>query len=368
MCETTAVPPNSPVRTGSRRPCDPRHEHAYDRGVECFRAAAELFTPRVEPVTIPYEGTTLPGYLRNGRAEWYRNCRVRTSNLAGGPLENPVADTGWLLRETQGGRVHRWRLDPATGTVSEQPLDDRGVELPTINDDLTGRPSRYLYTVTENAILKYDTLAGTSQAYGTGNGSSPGEAVFVPAHGAGAPEDAGWLLSMVEHGTAHGSELLVLDAQGMTRVATVEMPRRVPAGVHGSWVPDQQAQPVIFTSQVTRPAALRSFPGQQARAFSTLRDVESGSTRDRPLPMSLTVDASVGDALSVLFHFRGRVLRLPVQARRCLFELADALLYTDGPVETLVEFCLTAEHRSGHGAMYARVCHAPSPTRRSRGW
>ncbi len=44
-------------------PCDPRHEHAYDRGVECFRAAAELFTPRVEPVAIPYEGTTLPGYL-----------------------------------------------------------------------------------------------------------------------------------------------------------------------------------------------------------------------------------------------------------------------------------------------------------------
>ncbi|MEV8099695.1 alpha/beta fold hydrolase [Kitasatospora sp. NPDC085879] len=44
-------------------PCDPRHDHAYDRSVACFRAAAALFTPRIEPVEIPYEGTTLPGYL-----------------------------------------------------------------------------------------------------------------------------------------------------------------------------------------------------------------------------------------------------------------------------------------------------------------
>ncbi|MFJ4673852.1 alpha/beta hydrolase family protein [Kitasatospora purpeofusca] len=44
-------------------PCDPRHDHAYDRSVSCFRAAAALFTPVIEPVEIPYEGTTLPGYL-----------------------------------------------------------------------------------------------------------------------------------------------------------------------------------------------------------------------------------------------------------------------------------------------------------------
>ncbi|MEU9133731.1 alpha/beta fold hydrolase, partial [Kitasatospora sp. NPDC048540] len=44
-------------------PCDPRHDHAYDRSVACFRAAAALFTPIIEPVAIPYEGTTLPGYL-----------------------------------------------------------------------------------------------------------------------------------------------------------------------------------------------------------------------------------------------------------------------------------------------------------------
>ncbi|WP_405813343.1 MULTISPECIES: alpha/beta hydrolase family protein [unclassified Streptomyces] len=44
-------------------PCDPRHDHAYDRSVACFKAAAALFTPVIEPVEIPYEDTTLPGYF-----------------------------------------------------------------------------------------------------------------------------------------------------------------------------------------------------------------------------------------------------------------------------------------------------------------
>ncbi|WP_433246262.1 alpha/beta hydrolase family protein [Streptosporangium sp. CA-135522] len=42
---------------------DPRIQHAYDASVACFHQAAALFTPAIEPVEIPYEGTVLPGYL-----------------------------------------------------------------------------------------------------------------------------------------------------------------------------------------------------------------------------------------------------------------------------------------------------------------
>lgn len=42
---------------------DPRIRHAYDASVACFRKAAKLFTPAIKPVEIPYEDTTLPGYL-----------------------------------------------------------------------------------------------------------------------------------------------------------------------------------------------------------------------------------------------------------------------------------------------------------------
>ncbi len=47
-------------------PDDPRIRRAYDRQVECFRQAAALFKPAIEPVEIPFEGTTLPGYVYRG--------------------------------------------------------------------------------------------------------------------------------------------------------------------------------------------------------------------------------------------------------------------------------------------------------------
>jgi alpha-beta hydrolase superfamily lysophospholipase len=44
-------------------PTDPRINAAYDRSVECFRAAVRLTNGAIEPVRIRYEGTSLPGYF-----------------------------------------------------------------------------------------------------------------------------------------------------------------------------------------------------------------------------------------------------------------------------------------------------------------
>ena len=44
-------------------PADPRIDHAYYRSVDCFRDAARLLTPVVEPIEIPFEDTVLHGYL-----------------------------------------------------------------------------------------------------------------------------------------------------------------------------------------------------------------------------------------------------------------------------------------------------------------
>ncbi len=160
----------------------------------------------------------------------------------GGTVTTP-ADSGSLMDTTTASHLYRWLLDPISGTVREEQLDDRDVEFPTLNDSRTGRAGRYLYTVSENAVVKYDTVAGTADSYGTGADSAPGEAVFVPAAGpdggAGDPaEDAGWLLSIVSDRPGTGSRLLVLDARDLDHVATVHLPRRVPAGFHGSWVAD----------------------------------------------------------------------------------------------------------------------------------
>ena len=44
-------------------PVDPRLVQAFDKETTIFQKAAALMRPPVEPVEIPYEGTTLPGYF-----------------------------------------------------------------------------------------------------------------------------------------------------------------------------------------------------------------------------------------------------------------------------------------------------------------
>lgn len=51
-------------------------------------------------------------------------------------------------------------------------------------------------------------------------------------------EDDGYLLTVVSDLKQDASQPLVLDASGLDRIATVHLPHRVTAGIHGSWVPD----------------------------------------------------------------------------------------------------------------------------------
>ncbi|MER5425056.1 carotenoid oxygenase family protein [Streptosporangium roseum] len=132
--------------------------------------------------------------------------------------------------------LHRYVLTPGAAAHEEQ-LDDLDVEFPTLHDGRTGDRNRYLYAVSSGAIVKYDVRSGASILHKTGPDRMAGEAVFVPAEDARG-EDEGWLISIVTGGPGVGSELLVLDAVDLSRVASVRLPRRVPAGFHGSWIQD----------------------------------------------------------------------------------------------------------------------------------
>jgi carotenoid cleavage dioxygenase len=121
------------------------------------------------------------------------------------------------------------------------------VEFPTVNDDKVGHPSRYIYTVARmngsrysNSIVKYDTVSGTRIGHEIGPDIATGEAVFVPADETGGTEDDGWLICIATKGDGTASRLVILDASDpfVEPVATVELPRGVPAGFHGSWIPD----------------------------------------------------------------------------------------------------------------------------------
>jgi carotenoid cleavage dioxygenase-like enzyme len=139
----------------------------------------------------------------------------------------------------------RWRINLDTGTVQESQLDDRGVEFPRVDDRLVGAAARYSVAVGSGSLVRYDLQRDTASEHRFGAGgrhgasSAPGEAVFAPAVGA-SDELAGWYLTYVYDPVTDGSDLVIIDASDFEGdpVARVRLPRRVPHGFHGNWIPD----------------------------------------------------------------------------------------------------------------------------------
>ncbi|OPC77706.1 dioxygenase [Embleya scabrispora] len=146
-----------------------------------------------------------------------------------------------------GSTGRRWVVDPGAGTAREERTDDLNVEFPTINETRLGRVHRYQYALAfpddqgigNHTLVKYDRATGERWLRPVGVGQLPSEAVFVGAADA-VDEDHGYLLTVVSDLISDESRLLVLDARDLTAtpVATVHLPRRVPAMIHGSWIPD----------------------------------------------------------------------------------------------------------------------------------
>ncbi len=151
----------------------------------------------------------------------------------------------------QVGRLWRWTIDLAAGTVTEQMIDDRPGDFGRVDDRMVGLDARYGYLmamsgegvseepVYGSALWKYDLRSGQCWEHHLGEGVRGAEPVFVPASPT-AGEDEGWVLSLSHDTGSNESRLLVIDAQDFAGppVAVVHLPRRVPYGAHGSWVPD----------------------------------------------------------------------------------------------------------------------------------
>jgi carotenoid cleavage dioxygenase len=144
--------------------------------------------------------------------------------------------------------LHRWIIDREAGKVIEQPLDDRPADFPRVADSVVGLPHRYGYMMATGGgmdafgreLYKYDLKTGASTTYAFGPGFAAGEP--VPAIGRGGSEDDGWLLTFVHDAARNQSDLAILDATDLEKgpVARVHLPCRVPAGFHGSWIPDEE--------------------------------------------------------------------------------------------------------------------------------
>ncbi|MGQ4512397.1 carotenoid oxygenase family protein [Streptomyces sp. DW26H14] len=171
---------------------------------------------------------------------------------AGGTIVLTVVRYPELWRGDQGfdqpGTLWRWVVDLATGTVREERIDDRDCEFPRIDDRMAGLDARYGYAITTSAephgphsgvLLRYDLGTGGVVEHRFGQGRRPSEAAFAPADD--RPGGRGWLMTYVYDMARDSSDLVILDAEDPTAepVATIHLPRRVPFGFHGNWLPDR---------------------------------------------------------------------------------------------------------------------------------
>lgn len=94
---------------------------AFERSVACYRASAALFAPAIEPLEIPYEGTTLLGYFHAPAGPARRRPTILVNNGFDGSAEEmhwgaarAAVDRGWnaLVFDGPGqfAAVHRAKL------------------------------------------------------------------------------------------------------------------------------------------------------------------------------------------------------------------------------------------------------------------
>ena len=144
----------------------------------------------------------------------------------------------------------RMTIDLARRNFKIAKFSDEVTEFPRINHLHEGLPTRYAYlpiltsslklpnppSAVFNTVVKFDTETGRSTRHDLGN-QIVGEAAFVPRPG-GRQEDDGYLAAFTYDPVRNASNFVLLDARRIDQapVAVVELPQRVPQGLHGNWI------------------------------------------------------------------------------------------------------------------------------------
>jgi carotenoid cleavage dioxygenase-like enzyme len=148
---------------------------------------------------------------------------------------------------TRSGVLARMRINPLTERVSEEILTPDGLELPRIDDrQLTGehrviggtiRTGRERLPPGSGDRLGWFDCGTRSLVTWNAARLLVGEQCFVPGP-ASVDRKTGWWVALATDSVDRSSRLLVIPADnpGGGPIASVLLPKPVPAGMHGSWV------------------------------------------------------------------------------------------------------------------------------------
>lgn len=142
--------------------------------------------------------------------------------------------------------LERWTLHTGSGGIEREVLDPAPRRSAPTPEQTLGTVPRFLWTVGDGTADKHDLLTGSHVRH-TFRPGQPSGLVIVADAARPLEADGGWLVGFVHHATSAGgrTEVVVLDAADLARppLATIPLPRRVPQGLHSTWIPSTQDRP-----------------------------------------------------------------------------------------------------------------------------
>jgi carotenoid cleavage dioxygenase len=200
---------------------------------------------------LPLDGTA-------DQMKWFEvdQCMVfHSANAfeANGKIE---VDVCWLsaafdgkdLSQTSKNELRRWTIDMDSTKVTEKVRSTTLQDFPQIDRRYTGRENQHTWLTRiadvgdigiEFAGITHRDESTQEEVFWDGKGRyGPGEPFFVP-ESKDAGEGEGFVLTYAFDRTRDNSDLLIFEALDIAKgpIAQVHLPRRVPYGFHGVFVP-----------------------------------------------------------------------------------------------------------------------------------
>ncbi len=145
------------------------------------------------------------------------------------------------------GILKRSCIDIESNTSSVKIISNQCCEFATVNPDYEGIKAKYAWMAVSDkkegngplqAIKKIDLINNTECIWSTAPRGFVSEPLFIAKKHNSASEDQGWIIVLIWDGKRKGTNLIILNSENLTEEAILELPIKIPHGLHGSWVED----------------------------------------------------------------------------------------------------------------------------------
>ncbi len=142
------------------------------------------------------------------------------------------------------GILKRCKINLLNNKIEQEILSNQCCEFAMVNPSFQGFSAKYSWMATASkaignaplqAIKKLNLVNRKAFYWNAAPRGFVSEPIMIPDEYS-QNEDDGWVLILLWDGATQSSQLVILDAKNLKHQATLELPIKIPHGLHGTWV------------------------------------------------------------------------------------------------------------------------------------